>query len=227
MKTLKEAFGEKLKELRIQRGLTQEAFAEKIGTNTRQVVRIEHGHSFVSAETLARICIALGVKVHELWKIDWDADITNYTTNTGDSPSITLACREDVATVQTRSKTIFEKAALPPEFPIDKSDEVLCAWARMAKLPINVVYTENNNRKCIKRFYPDNTSEILISENQIERSMLIEEICSFVKKHEKDYEYLKFLKNAIYSFSSKKAAEKTIAMLEGYIIGKDKTKTIN
>ena len=48
-----------LKELRKIRNFTQEKLAESIGINLRQLARIEAGESFVSSDTLLKICTAL------------------------------------------------------------------------------------------------------------------------------------------------------------------------
>ena len=66
----KKAFGEKIKRLRRNRGLTQEQLAELIEIDPRNLSRIEVGTSFVKAETLEKLLNALDVTTEELFAND-------------------------------------------------------------------------------------------------------------------------------------------------------------
>lgn len=61
MDIIKKGFGERLKTLRKIKNYTQEALAEEIGINLRQLARIESGESFISSTTLYKICKILNV----------------------------------------------------------------------------------------------------------------------------------------------------------------------
>ncbi|MDR1167821.1 MAG: helix-turn-helix domain-containing protein [Heliobacteriaceae bacterium] len=64
---IKKILGVKVKTLRKNKGLTQEYFSELVDINPRQIVRIENGESFPTAENLEKIAKALGVAVEELF----------------------------------------------------------------------------------------------------------------------------------------------------------------
>ncbi len=66
---LKKAFGENIKFLRKQKGLTQEKFAEMVDIDQRQLARIEAGESFATAETIERMSEKLGVSVGVLFNV--------------------------------------------------------------------------------------------------------------------------------------------------------------
>ncbi len=66
----KKAFGEKIKRLRKNRGLTQEQLAEMIEIDPRNLSRIEVGSSFVKAETLEKLLLSLNVTTEELFSND-------------------------------------------------------------------------------------------------------------------------------------------------------------
>lgn len=66
----KKSFGEKLKRLRKSRNLTQEQLAEMIDIDARNLSRIEVGSSFVKADTLSKILIALDVTTEQLFSND-------------------------------------------------------------------------------------------------------------------------------------------------------------
>ncbi len=53
---IKKIFGSSLRELRIDRGLTQEQLAELLEMQVNTVNRIETGTSFVTSETFAKLC---------------------------------------------------------------------------------------------------------------------------------------------------------------------------
>lgn len=74
MNTLKNQFGKRLKAIREEFCLTQEALAEKINISSRALSSIECGKSFVTAETIENICIALGISPRTLF----DFEIDNY-----------------------------------------------------------------------------------------------------------------------------------------------------
>src|SRR5438045_1540682 len=53
--------GDRLRELRQQKGLTQEELAERLGLGRRQIHRYERGLSEPSGEVVSRIALELGV----------------------------------------------------------------------------------------------------------------------------------------------------------------------
>ena len=50
--SIKKNLGNRIREIRISRSLTQEALAEKINLSAKSLSQIELGNNFVSAETL-------------------------------------------------------------------------------------------------------------------------------------------------------------------------------
>lgn len=68
---IKEKFGKNIKLYRKLKGLTQEHLAEMISVNQRQLARIEAGESFVTAETLEKLCIHLNISVKDIFNFDF------------------------------------------------------------------------------------------------------------------------------------------------------------
>jgi len=64
------AVGQRLAELRRQRGFTQEALAEQVGIQPHGLSRIEQGHRSPSLSTLAHLAEALDVTVGELLAVE-------------------------------------------------------------------------------------------------------------------------------------------------------------
>lgn len=67
MKTTKILLGERIRELRKNRGLTQDQFAELIEVEQKHVSRIELGKSFPTIERLEKISQALNVPLRDIF----------------------------------------------------------------------------------------------------------------------------------------------------------------
>ena len=67
MKTTKELLGERIRELRKVRGLTQEQFAELIEVEQKHVSRLELGKSFPTIERLEKIAHALQIPLKDIF----------------------------------------------------------------------------------------------------------------------------------------------------------------
>lgn len=60
--------GRRMRELRLHRDMTQEAFAEQLGMLAPNYARIEQGRANVTLDTLVRIANALGVSPMDLFR---------------------------------------------------------------------------------------------------------------------------------------------------------------
>lgn len=64
---IKSELGQKIRNMRQRRGLTQEELAEKVDISQRTLSGIETGENFVTAETLDRLAEALDTTFEELF----------------------------------------------------------------------------------------------------------------------------------------------------------------
>ena len=69
---IKQAFGKKIKEKRLQQSLTQEQLAEKVGISPKSLSQIELGNNFISAENLEQVCNALNIQPKSLFDFEQD-----------------------------------------------------------------------------------------------------------------------------------------------------------
>ncbi len=74
MKTIKEQLGERIKEIRRTKGLSQEKLSEKIGIDAKHLSRIEVGGSGPSLDTLAKLAKVLRVEVKEFFEFAHEAE---------------------------------------------------------------------------------------------------------------------------------------------------------
>ena len=64
---IKQLLGAKIRDIRKKKNFSQGYFSELIEMNPRQIVRIENGESFPTAENLEKIAKALGTTIQELF----------------------------------------------------------------------------------------------------------------------------------------------------------------
>lgn len=67
---IKKEFGQKIKRMRIRKGLTQEQLAEMIDVSQRTLSGIETGESFVTSDTFDKLVSALNTTAEELFYVD-------------------------------------------------------------------------------------------------------------------------------------------------------------
>ena len=73
MATLRKQFGARLRQIRAERRMTQERFAETLNVSVDFLSLVERGISAPSFETLERIAKRLKVSVADLFKFDTDS----------------------------------------------------------------------------------------------------------------------------------------------------------
>lgn len=61
------AIGRRIAELRVERGLTQEKFAEHLGVHARYVAKLEAGGQNFSVHSLVKVARGLGVRAVDLF----------------------------------------------------------------------------------------------------------------------------------------------------------------
>ncbi len=71
---MKELFGKRLREIRTQKGLTQEKVAELVGIQPENYSRIENGLSFPKPENIVKISNVLNVEIAELFQFSQLSD---------------------------------------------------------------------------------------------------------------------------------------------------------
>lgn len=67
---IKSLLGKKIKEIRLQKGLTQEELSEQVNISQRALSGIETGMNFLTAETLDKIVSVLNVGYDELFFVE-------------------------------------------------------------------------------------------------------------------------------------------------------------
>ncbi len=71
MDDVKKLLGQRIKEIRKKRQITQEKLAELVGIEPPNMSYIETGRFYPSPDTLRKIARSLNVKIYELYKFDY------------------------------------------------------------------------------------------------------------------------------------------------------------
>lgn len=70
MESIKNLFGQRIKELRKERSLTQEKLAELIGIDTRNLIKIENGQTFPRVNTLDKLIEVFDITPDEILRTE-------------------------------------------------------------------------------------------------------------------------------------------------------------
>lgn len=68
MEDIKLAFGLRVKELRLEKGLSQEKLANLAGVDRTYMTQVENGKRNISIENIRKICIALDVNLSDFFE---------------------------------------------------------------------------------------------------------------------------------------------------------------
>lgn len=68
MEDIKLAFGLRVKELRLEKGLSQEKLANLAGVDRTYMTQVENGKRNISIENIKKICIALDINLSEFFE---------------------------------------------------------------------------------------------------------------------------------------------------------------
>lgn len=106
MNNLKEKLGTRLKELRKNKGYTQEHLAEMLDLSTRQLIRIENGHNFPSVEMIEKILQIFNIELKSLF--DFKKSIVSQSNSTikNDLYNSILLKLEKISSNQNKMKYI-------------------------------------------------------------------------------------------------------------------------
>lgn len=214
MTNLKEQFGKRIKELRKNRGLTQEKLAELIGLNQRQLTRIESGVNFASSETITKLAIALEVEPRCFFEFDWECEVSYLKTGTDERPVLKLVEKNNIVTVKSTSVEPKEIKEIR-KIPADKSEESMINLAKKLSKPVTVEYFSDKLRVGVKTYYPDGTIENLIKEKEAFTEKRINSVIDQIKKLSSDPRQLEYFELASNALKDKKSFEEFKFFLKG------------
>lgn len=223
-KTLKEGFGARLKELRKEKGFTQEKLAEKLDIAPRQLTRLETGVNFPSVETLEKISFYLEADLKSLFDFTWDKEYSICCTGTDDRPVFEVSTNDRVVDLSS----YFKKKKNEPVYDLNQlinvqnSDESMLQSARNINKPFTIVYKDANGELShVKTYYPDGRIDEVMSKEKVETEKVFKELTDEINDIRYDMNKLKFLKLAKASLTSKDAFNELKSLMKGIEIMMD------
>lgn len=124
---------------RIEKGLSQQALADMLGTKRSNICRIEAGGQNISLDTLLKISDALGKDVFvDLRNNEMENETTNYSLRLYDDELLTFSLHK-AGLAGLRAKIISVNESLIPLFPLDLdlTDEGIAKWLQWRIIPKN------------------------------------------------------------------------------------------
>lgn len=213
MRDVKEAFGKRLKEIRKNKDLTQEALAEKLELSPRQLIRIEKGENFPSAKNIEKISLVLGVSLDNLFNFDSSNEVMALSDDINQiKPHLKIVKKGEFVIAESLSSKInFTNKPLK----VSEFKKELFSLCESINNPIIIDIFENKKRMGIKKYYPNNTIEELLSYNDILKMDNYNYISKKIKKFSSDLNKLNYLKLAVDSIDNQKALEKLSIIIQG------------
>ena len=131
---------------RIEKGLSQQALADMLGTKRSNICRIEAGGQNISLDTLLKISDALGKDVFVNFKErdnEMENEITNYSLRLYDDELLTFSLHK-AGLAGLKAKIISVNESLKPLFPLDLdlTDEGIEKWLQWRIIPKNRTFVE-------------------------------------------------------------------------------------
>lgn len=204
MDIIKKRFGEHLKYLRKIKNYTQEALSEAIGINLRQLARIEAGESFISSETLYKICKILKISPQALFNFDIEEEVLM--TGTGDLLHLNVTKNNNILVLSMKNDTNVEKVNE------QTFDSRIHAMAQRLQKEIVVDEIENGIKVYTKLYNPN--GEIKIINNSENKYELLKSKVSEIAEDKKKIEYMNLAYESLYSKEALKELKTLIKGIE-------------
>lgn len=215
MKNLKEAFGQRLKEIRKSKNYTQEVLAEKIDLSPRQLIRIENGENFPSVATIGKISLVFEVSLAQLFDFNWNDGAMYFSHGIYNKPSIKAIKKGDYYVIKTTLQADQEKLFLQSPLKVVGYEDEIFSLCRRFNKPITIEFFENKKRVSIKTFYPDKKIEEILSKEDIINNDLYDYILTKLKQISSDYAKLNYIKTALDSLDDKEALKQLSGIVKG------------
>lgn len=215
MKNLREAFGLKVREIRKVKNYTQEVFAEMIDLSPRQLIRIENGENFPSADTLGKISLTLNVQLKKLFDFQWNENEMYFTNNLYKKPFLRVIKNGDDVIIKQISQSKKDSFETRKNLKINEYESLITNFCKKTNKSVTVEIFENKKRMAIKTFHPNNKIQTILSEEDVQKNELYDEIITRISNLSSDEEKLKYIKIAMDALDDKVALEKLLILIQG------------
>ena len=153
MDIIKKGFGEQLKAIRKFKNMTQEELADSVGINLRQLARIEAGESFISSETLLKICITLKISPKILFDFSFEEEYL--ATGTDNIMHLSVVKNGNVIHLVPNMYTENSQSVDSLSFEDQNFNKKMSMMAKRLQKEIKVDEIRDGSVVCTNIYYPD------------------------------------------------------------------------
>lgn len=221
MQNIKEAFGNNLRKIRKSKKLTVDIFSELLDITPRQLSKIESGETFLTAETLCKICVALDVSLQILFDFEWHDKLMYYDNGKYIKPHFKINVSENEKTAKIKSLPALQDFKINKILPEDQFSQFLTDFAQTRNKSIYVDFFIDKRRESVYKVTPAGKLHYLTDLGNIQNIVTEPKDENYYYAMEKLNEFsidknkIEYIKTAIEALSSKKALEKLKAMING------------
>lgn len=163
MSNLKEAFGLRLREIRKKKKLTQEKLSELLNLSPRQLIRIENGKNFPSAETLSKLGSALDVELNSFFDFVLGEDGSCLTNKLCFNPCLKIIQKGKNEVLIEHIVVTKGKRILPKMLKTNEVEQFILNLSKQNREALTVECYEDDKKVSIKTFHPDGSVEEHVS----------------------------------------------------------------
>ncbi len=219
MQTIKEALGSNIQKIRKSKKLTIDTFSEMIEITPRQLSKIESGETFLTAETLCKISVALDVSLQVLFDFEWYDRLIHYDENKYIKHHFKMVRNGNIVKIKSLPALINFK--INENIIRGQIAPFLIDFATKNKMIIYADYFIKKKRKQVYKAMPDGKLFCWLDEkkSQIADTKIKDVDYYYVlgklKEFAIDKKKIEYVKTAIDAISNKKALEKLKATING------------
>lgn len=219
MQNIKEAFGSNVRKIRKSKKLTLETFSEILDITPRQLGKIESGETFLSAETLCKISVALDVSLKALFDFEWDDKLMYYDKGKYVKSHFKVIKNGEISSV--KSLPALKAYTINTTIPTELIKPYFIDFAKKSKLDIFVDVFLNKEREKIIKFASDGNYYLLAQNTELKhKKKQIKDdnyyyVLEKIREFSVDKTKIEYVKASVDALSNKRALSKLKTMIKG------------
>lgn len=186
-----------------------------IDLSPRQLIRIENGENFPSADTLGKISLILNVHLKNLFDFQWNENEMYFSNNIYKKPSIRVIKNGNNVVIKQISQSKKDPFETCKGLKIDNYENSIIDFCKQTNKPVTVEIFENKKRMAIKTFHPNNKIQTILSEMDTQKNDLYDDIIKKISYLASDEEKLKYIKMALDALDDKDSLDKLLILIQG------------
>ncbi len=226
MQNLKEAFGNNLRRIRKSKKLTLEKLSEAVDISPRQLTKIESGETFLTAETLSKISVALGISLKSLFDIDYADKYMYFHDGKFIKPQLKIIKDKKNVRVKSLYPLSVDSISINTSLTSNSLHSFLFNLVKELKTEIYAEVFFKKNRESIMKITQNNKFEYVFSKSDMVNSDAINSslpikddnyyyINEKLRIFCKDKNKIEYVKTAIDALENKKSLDQLKIMIKG------------